>query len=487
MDSLKNTQKSPNQNIAKPLPQPQAGGSSGSSTAENIRGATSTIDNLRQQHSDRHVLSGRHRLRHHTLSSDILRGETWMDFLRNSDAGSLAEEQAQIATRKAAIMAADRKRRFTGQQEEHSRRRSTGHISSGQSSSERTRQSLSLSETVDPVAVAPRSLDNTSRRRITDRPLPPRPGISSPQNSFAREIRPPAWQPDIDVSECPICGHRFNFWYRKHHCRKCGRVVCANCSPHRITIPRQFIVHPPSGADQLFGAGATQISPVIDLTGDDVDEAPGPPESLGSNRAHNRENWIDSALGGGQEVRLCNPCVPDPNPSPHRPFTPPSRYDSFLTPENLARVPQGQTNPSHHSQQRFNMSHGSGQDHPLRSSRNPAAVNVNLEGQPIRSPLTGPSTSTRRQSHTSNVPNDLSNYPPNHSLTYGSAPDPSTHEVSCKRFETSLYSSDKSSHTQAPLLRKVRRLVIAIVIAIMPPQAMFPVLPVLHQRLELIV
>ncbi|EHA25918.1 hypothetical protein ASPNIDRAFT_143971, partial [Aspergillus niger ATCC 1015] len=50
------------------------------------------------------------------------------------------------------------------------------------------------------------------------------------------------WQPDAEVTKCPICGTTFSFWYRKHHCRKCGRVVCASCSPHRITIPRQFIV-----------------------------------------------------------------------------------------------------------------------------------------------------------------------------------------------------------------------------------------------------
>lgn len=443
MDSLKDTSKSSNRNITKPLPQPHASRSSSSSTDENIRGAASTVDNLRRQHSDGDVLSGRPRLRHQTLSSDILRGETWMDFLRNSNAGSLSEEQAQIATRKAAIMAADRKRRFTGQQEEHSRRRLTSNVSFGQASSERTRQNPSLSRTVDPVDVTPRSLDNRSRQRITDRPLPSRPGTSSSHSTHSRDLKPPAWQPDIEVSDCPICSHRFNFWYRKHHCRKCGRVVCANCSPHRITIPRQFIVHPPSDSDQSFGAGVTPASPAVDLTGDDEDEAPGLHDSLSSNRWQNRGNEIDSALGGGQEVRLCNPCVPDPNPSPHLPFTPPSRFDSFSAPENLARVHQGQPNPSNNNQQRLSRSHGVGQEHPLRHPRNTAAADVNLEREPTSSPFTGASTSTRRQSHTSTVPNDFSNHPPNYSLIYGSAPDPSFHEVSLKRREASVLSSNE--------------------------------------------
>jgi hypothetical protein len=64
--------------------------------------------------------------------------------------------------------------------------------------------------------------------------------------------------------------------------RKCGRVVCASCSPHRITIPRQYIVQPPT----------------IDLTRDD--DATSPLDNM----------W------GGEEVRVCNPCVPDPNLSP---------------------------------------------------------------------------------------------------------------------------------------------------------------------------
>ena len=29
----------------------------------------------------------------------------------------------------------------------------------------------------------------------------------------------PAWQPDSEVVQCPVCGNQFSFWYRKHHCR----------------------------------------------------------------------------------------------------------------------------------------------------------------------------------------------------------------------------------------------------------------------------
>lgn len=79
---------------------------------------------------------------------------------------------------------------------------------------------------------------------------------------------PPPWQPDAQVAKCPVCETDFSFLYRKHHCRKCGRVVCSACSPHRITIPKEYIVQPP-----------------------------GMP--------------IDNG-GGAEVVRVCKPCVPDP-------------------------------------------------------------------------------------------------------------------------------------------------------------------------------
>lgn len=90
--------------------------------------------------------------------------------------------------------------------------------------------------------------------------------------------------------------------------------MCSNCSPHRITIPRQFIVHPPSPTTSL---GQT----IIDLTADDSD----PTQPL------------SRALGGGEEVRVCNPCVPDPNYSlppqpqglPHQHPGQPSAVTSF--------------------------------------------------------------------------------------------------------------------------------------------------------------
>ena len=50
----------------------------------------------------------------------------------------------------------------------------------------------------------------------------------------------PRWIPDNEAPECMRC-HRVKFStiQRRHHCRKCGFVVCNDCSTHRIVIISQ--------------------------------------------------------------------------------------------------------------------------------------------------------------------------------------------------------------------------------------------------------
>ncbi|TYZ62321.1 hypothetical protein PybrP1_009485 [[Pythium] brassicae (nom. inval.)] len=49
--------------------------------------------------------------------------------------------------------------------------------------------------------------------------------------SLLRFIRvTPSWIPDADVLECMVCVEAFAFYSRKHHCDRCGRVCCSDCS-----------------------------------------------------------------------------------------------------------------------------------------------------------------------------------------------------------------------------------------------------------------
>lgn len=69
----------------------------------------------------------------------------------------------------------------------------------------------------------------------------------------------PTWEPDEDASECRNCGKRFTFFTRKHHCRRCGRIFCADCSSHRAQLSADELVIDP-GVPEMFFTEATGIS-----------------------------------------------------------------------------------------------------------------------------------------------------------------------------------------------------------------------------------
>jgi hypothetical protein len=39
-----------------------------------------------------------------------------------------------------------------------------------------------------------------------------------------------AWVPDCFADNCMLCEEEFSFFFRRHHCRSCGIVICSNCS-----------------------------------------------------------------------------------------------------------------------------------------------------------------------------------------------------------------------------------------------------------------
>lgn len=66
-------------------------------------------------------------------------------------------------------------------------------------------------------------------------------GLTSGQTTEipVTDLNPAAvWIPDSEVSECQTCLKTFSFLVRKHHCRLCGRVVCGECSKHRMVLEK---------------------------------------------------------------------------------------------------------------------------------------------------------------------------------------------------------------------------------------------------------
>uniref|UniRef100_A0A914W9T6 FYVE-type domain-containing protein n=1 Tax=Plectus sambesii TaxID=2011161 RepID=A0A914W9T6_9BILA len=47
----------------------------------------------------------------------------------------------------------------------------------------------------------------------------------------------PYWIPDPDSPACLICLNKFTVFRRRHHCRSCGRVLCATCCGKKAPLP----------------------------------------------------------------------------------------------------------------------------------------------------------------------------------------------------------------------------------------------------------
>ncbi|KAK9470405.1 FYVE zinc finger-domain-containing protein [Dipodascopsis tothii] len=103
------------------------------------------------------------------------------------------------------------------------------------------------------------------------------------------ELRVSAWQPDQEAADCPICHRPFTVFFRRHHCRICGRVVCALCSPSSIPYPPGTYAVPPT------------------------QKAPAPAGTL---------------------LRTCDDCIREPSSSS------PSSYSSFPASTSVARSSQ---------------------------------------------------------------------------------------------------------------------------------------------------
>uniref|UniRef100_A0ABI7YSS0 Zinc finger FYVE domain-containing protein 26 n=1 Tax=Felis catus TaxID=9685 RepID=A0ABI7YSS0_FELCA len=67
---------------------------------------------------------------------------------------------------------------------------------------------------------------------------------SFPENQAPPEFVPPAtppgrhqWVPDESASVCMVCcRERFTMFNRRHHCRRCGRLVCSACSTKKMRV-----------------------------------------------------------------------------------------------------------------------------------------------------------------------------------------------------------------------------------------------------------
>lgn len=53
------------------------------------------------------------------------------------------------------------------------------------------------------------------------------------------------WERNEQVAQCRQCQRRFSFFTRRHHCRRCGQIICDYCSLNRAILSYQELVLPP--------------------------------------------------------------------------------------------------------------------------------------------------------------------------------------------------------------------------------------------------
>ncbi|CAI2184165.1 13535_t:CDS:2 [Funneliformis geosporum] len=76
------------------------------------------------------------------------------------------------------------------------------------------------------------------------------------------------WENDEDVHECRRCQKKFNVIFRRHHCRRCGQVVCDKCSTARV--PLNQVLTDPSQSGEASQLSQSQYHRVCDSCFDSI-------------------------------------------------------------------------------------------------------------------------------------------------------------------------------------------------------------------------
>ena len=75
------------------------------------------------------------------------------------------------------------------------------------------------------LANSPEKLPSTNGSLLA--PVASLSGQKNPRKLMEQSVV--TWEDDAEVSKCPFCKQEFGSWtFRRHHCRICGRVVCAD-------------------------------------------------------------------------------------------------------------------------------------------------------------------------------------------------------------------------------------------------------------------
>lgn len=195
--------------------------------------------------------------------NDAYGEQTWMDFLRasgaddSSNAPAPSHSNTSLPAELHRHASSSSRYSLPNRHSSHSRHSETSSVASRSSTDRKRRLTTAESPLRRPSILRAGSSsgppssqpgagsseltvpDGPSPSRPSHRPSPSLPTHPSRSSSLGQEQREerresdivlPAWQPDSDVSYCPVCGSQFTFFYRKHHCRY---VFSLSPSSHR--------------------------------------------------------------------------------------------------------------------------------------------------------------------------------------------------------------------------------------------------------------
>ncbi|XP_058120155.1 hepatocyte growth factor-regulated tyrosine kinase substrate [Anopheles ziemanni] len=126
------------------------------------------------------------------------------------------------------------------------------------------------------------------------------PELKEADAMFSSDIAPD-W---VDGDVCHRCRSQFTFTVRKHHCRNCGQVFCAQCSSKNSTLPKFGIEKEVRVCD---GCYAQLQRPVATLTKKPTEEEDLPAEYLTSSLAQQAQGparKTDEELREEEELQL---------------------------------------------------------------------------------------------------------------------------------------------------------------------------------------
>ena len=75
------------------------------------------------------------------------------------------------------------------------------------------------------------------------------------------------WMLDEEADNCFLCHSKFSLVSRKHHCRACGKVVCADCSRARLFVSGSS--NPKRTCDQCLNKEVTKKDDITSVVYED--------------------------------------------------------------------------------------------------------------------------------------------------------------------------------------------------------------------------